>query len=72
MDRFIICARVLLITFAEDLRILVGQECKPWDLPLGMREISCFTSSGMTKSKANEVVGVSDAFKKSRAELSWR
>ena len=72
MDRFIICARVLLITFAEDFRILVGQACKPWDFPLCMREISCFTSSGMTKSKANEVIGVSDAFKKSRAELSWR
>ena len=64
MDRLIICARVQLITF--DLRILVGQEYKPWNLPLGMREISCFTSSGMTKLKANEVIGVSDAFKKSR------
>ena len=72
MDSPIICARVMLITFAEDVRILVGQECKPWDFPLGMREVSCFTSSGMTKSKANEVIGVSDAFKKSRTELSWR
>ena len=66
MDRFIICARVLLITFAEDLRIIVGQEYKPWNFPSGMREISCFTSSGMTKSKANEVTGVSDAFKNPR------
>ena len=66
MDRFFICARVLLITFAEDLRILVGQEHKPWDWQLGMREISCFTSKGMTKSKAIEVIGVSNAFKKSR------
>ena len=30
MDRFIICARVQLITF--DLRILVGKEYKPWGL----------------------------------------
>ena len=64
MDKFIICARVQ--TFAEDLRILVGQEYRPWDLPLGIREISSFTSSGMTKSKTNEVRGVLDTFKKSR------
>ena len=48
MDKFIICARVLLIKFAEDLRILVGQEYKPWDLPLGMREISCKTLALVT------------------------
>ena len=48
------------------LRILVGQEYKSWELPLGVREISFFTSSGMTRSKANEVIGVLDAFKKSR------
>ena len=36
----------------------MGQEHRPWDLALGMREIACFTSSGMTKSKANEVIGV--------------
>ena len=66
MDRFIIGARVLLMIFVEDLRILVGQEYKPWGLPLGIRQIFCFTSRRMTKSKANEEIGVSDAFKKSR------
>ena len=66
MDRFIIRARVLLMIFVADLRILVGQEYKPWVFPLGIRQISCFTSRRMTKSKANEEIGVSDAFKKSR------
>ena len=66
MDRFIIGARVLLMIFVKDLRILVGQEYKPWGLPVGIQQISCFTSRRMTKSKANEVIVVSDACKKSR------
>ena len=32
MDRSIICANVLLMIVAEDLRISVGQEYEPWDL----------------------------------------
>ena len=66
MDRFIIGTRILLMIFVEDLRILVGQEYKPWGLPVGILQISCFTSRRMTKSKANEVIVVSDACKKSR------
>ena len=65
-DFFLFCTPLVDFYTWLLLRILVGQEYKPWELPLGVREISFFTSSGMTRSKANEVIGVLDAFKKSR------
>ena len=57
MDRFKISARMLLIILDGHLSRNVGQEYKPWDLWLGIREISSVTSVGVTKLKAKELIG---------------
>ena len=66
IERFIISASVLLITFDEYFNNWVGHEYKPWDLLIGMRKISNSTSAGVTRLEANEESGELDLFKKKK------
>ena len=50
IERFIISAIVLLITFDEYLNSCVRHKYKPWDLLFDMRKISNSTSAGVTSS----------------------
>jgi hypothetical protein len=51
---FIISANGPLMTLLAHFRILVGQENRPWDFPIGVEVISSSISEGTIGVKKNE------------------